>query len=92
MRSAEHTTEAEGAPPAEPAEGSREVGISGRGASEVEGEEESDASGPVATAQRSPRRQVVRSRPNTAEVMIVRPAGKGKGAEVTGPTNEVSAV
>ena len=89
MRTAERPTEAEEVPLAKPVEGSGGDKGSGRGASEVEGEEESEH---VDDVQRSPQQRVVRSRQNTAEVVIVRLAVKGKGAEVSGPADEVSSV
>ena len=92
MCTAERPTEAEEVPLAKPVEGSGGDKGSGQGASEVEGEEESDASKHVDDVQRSPQRRVVCSRQNTTEVVIVRPAAKGKGAEVSGPADEVSSV
>ena len=92
MRMAEYPTEAEDVPLAKPTEGSGEDRGSGRGVSEDKGEEDSDGSGPVDTAQRTQQRQVICSRQNTAKVVIVRPAAKGKGTKVSGPTDEVSLV
>ena len=92
MQMTEHPTEAEDVPLVKPTEGSGEDRGSGQGVSEEKGKEDSDGSGPVDTAQQTQQRQVIRSRQNTAKVVIVRPAAKGKGTEVSGPTDEVSLV
>ena len=62
----------------------------GEGPKVADPKEASEEDGEGEMPQRSPRRQVVRSRHNTAEVVIVRPVAKKKGQEVSGGSNEVS--
>ena len=81
MRTGDVPTEAEmGAPEGPGEDGSGDDRGPGSGASEAESEGES-----VPVKLRSPRREVVTSRQNTAEVVIVRPPKRGNGtSEQTG--------
>ena len=62
----------------------------GEGPKVAEPEEDSEGDEQGAPSQRSPRWQVIRSCPNTAEVVIMRPAAKQRSPGVSGETGEVS--
>ena len=84
MRTGEVLTESEvGAPAGTDKGGRKDDKGPGRGTPKTEVDDDGDLEegAPGSAVQKSPRRKVVTSRPNTAEVVIVRPATKSREPE-----------